>query len=99
MTSKERAYLIKLSHDLTANCQIGKAGLAAENITQVDGMLRNTELIKLNVMRSLDCDIRELAEEIAAAVQAQVVIALGRKIVLYRHSAELAKKGKSISFK
>lgn len=96
MTSKQRAYLVKLASTLTANVQIGKAGLADNNLVQLDAMLKKYELVKISVMRNLDEDLRALANEIATNLQATVVIVIGRKIVLYRHSPELAKKGKAI---
>lgn len=96
MTSKQRAFLIKLSHDLQANCQIGKSGVVDGNLQQISEMLSKSELIKVNVLPSLDVDLKGLAYEIAEAVQAQVVIVIGRKIVFYRRSQELAKKGKSL---
>lgn len=96
MTSKQRAYLIKLASALTANVQIGKAGLADNNLVQLDAMLKKYELVKISVMRNLEDDMRELAATLADALRAHVVIVIGRKIVLYRHSPVLAQKGKAI---
>lgn len=96
MTSKQRAFLIKLSHALQANCQIGKGGLVAGNLEQIDSMLEKTELIKVNVLPTLDIDLKMLAYDIAKSVKAEVVIVIGRKMVFYRKSKELAKKGKAL---
>lgn len=96
MTSKQRAFLIKLSHTLQANCQIGKAGLVEGNLQQLDAMLDKTELVKANVLPTFDTDLSDLANEIAKDIKAEVVIVIGRKIVFYRHSKELAKKGKAL---
>lgn len=96
MTSKQRAFLIKLSHNLQANCQIGKAGLVDGNLEQIDAMLDKSELIKVNVLPTLDIDLKALAYDIAKEIRAEVVIVIGRKLVFYRHSKELAKKGKSL---
>lgn len=96
MTSKQRAFLIKLSHDLQANCQIGKSGLVDGNLEQIDTMLDKSELIKVNVLPTLDIDLKALAYDIAKEIKAEVVIVIGRKLVFYRHSKELAKKGKSL---
>lgn len=96
MTSKQRAFLIKLSHNLQANCQIGKGGLVEGNLEQIDAMLDKSELIKVNVLPTLETDLKALAYDIAKEIKAEVVIVIGRKLVFYRHSKDLAKKGKSL---
>lgn len=84
MTSKQRAYLRGLANPLTAIFQIGKNGLNAPLIKQVDDALEARELIKLSVLETAPEDNRSLAEALAKATNSILVQVIGNKITLYR---------------
>ncbi len=96
LNSKQRAFLRAKANGLEAQYQIGKAGLCENSLVQMDEYLLAHELLKVNVQNNLDVDIRELAEEVAVALQAQTVQILGKKFVLYRPSPKLRAKGKAL---
>ena len=68
LTSKQRAYLRGLANPLEPILHAGKGGVSDTLIRQADDALT----------------ARELAEQIAEAVNAQVVQVVGRNFVLFR---------------
>ncbi|MBR5524887.1 MAG: ribosome assembly RNA-binding protein YhbY [Clostridia bacterium] len=84
MTSKQRAYLRGLANTMEPIVHAGKGGISDALIKQADDALTARELIKGKVLETAPGTARELAEEIAAAVQAQVVQVVGRTFVLFR---------------
>ncbi len=88
MTSKQRAYLRSLANSLETIFQVGHNGIGDQLIRQVDETLAVRELIKLRVLETSPVSAREAAEQIAAAVQADVVQVIGYRFVLYRPAKE-----------
>lgn len=88
LNGKQRSYLRSLSNTLEAIFQVGKGGINDNVIKQFDQALEVRELVKTTVHRSSLLEVREVAEEIATAVRAEVVQVIGNKFVLYRESVE-----------
>ncbi len=88
MTSKQRAYLRSLASQIDTIFQIGKGGISDEMCNQISNALDARELIKLRVLDNAEYLPREAAEEIAAAVGAEVVTVIGTKFVLFRVSSK-----------
>ena len=86
ITSKQRAYLRGLAHDLPAIMQIGKGGLNENMLKTFSDALEARELIKLSVLENCGYTAREAADELAEALGAEVAGVIGRKIILYRES-------------
>ena len=84
MTSKQRAYLRGLANTMEPILHAGKGGISDAMIKQADDALTARELIKGKVLETAPGTAREVAEEIAAAVNAQVVQVIGRTFVLFR---------------
>ena len=84
MTSKQRAYLRGLANTLEPIVHAGKGGISDALLKQADDALAAREIIKGKVLETAPGTARELAEEIAAAVNAQVVQVIGRTFVLFR---------------
>ncbi len=84
MTSKQRAYLRGLANKLEPIVHAGKGGISDAMIKQADDALTARELIKGKVLESAPATAREIAEAIAAAVNAEVVQVVGRTFVLFR---------------
>ena len=66
--------------------QIGKGGIGEELCAQLSNALEARELIKIRVLESSGYRAREAAEEIAAAIGAEIAGTIGTKIILYRPS-------------
>lgn len=86
ITSKERAYLRGLANGIPAIMQIGKGGISDNLIKTVSDALEARELIKLTVLENSMESPKDMANELALAVSADVVGVVGRKIILYRES-------------
>ncbi len=91
LTSKQRAYLRTLSHELPAIFQIGKAGIGEELCLQLSNALRARELVKVHVLDNSAYTAREAAQEIAGILGAELVAVTGAKFVLYKESEEKKK--------
>ena len=81
ITSKERAYLRGLANSIPAIMQIGKGGIGENLIRTVSDALEARELIKLTVLENSMENPKDVANELAASVGADVVGVVGRKII------------------
>ncbi|MBQ8077826.1 MAG: ribosome assembly RNA-binding protein YhbY, partial [Eubacterium sp.] len=91
MTSKERAALRAKANTLDPIIQIGKEGITDNLITQIDDTLDVRELIKIRVhLETAPKTPKELANELAPALNAEVVQVIGGVIVLWREADEAA---------
>ena len=88
MTSKQRAYLRSLASQMDTIFQIGKGGISEEMCKQISNALEARELIKLRVLDNAEYMPREAAEEIAEAIDEEVVTVIGTKFVLFRVSSK-----------
>ena len=86
ITSKQRAYLRGLANGIPAIMQIGKGGIGENLIKTVSDALEARELIKLTVLENSMETPKDVANELAESVGADVVGVIGRKIILYRES-------------
>lgn len=85
MTSKERAAWRAKANSLEPIIQIGKEGITDNLITQIDDTLDVRELIKIRVhLETSPQTPKELAPQLAEALQAEVIQVIGGVIVLYR---------------
>ena len=86
LTSKQRAQLRALANPIETILQVGKSGVGEQLIKQVDDALTARELIKLRVLETAPGSVRESAEELAQATNADVVQTIGTRFVLYRRN-------------
>lgn len=83
-TSKQRSYLKGLASMEDAIFQIGKSSITPSMIQAIDDAIEKRELIKISVLKNCMDDPRELADIVAERTHSNVVIVIGKKIVLYR---------------
>lgn len=86
LRGKQRSYLKSLANTLPAIFQIGKNGIDENVIKQFEEALEARELVKATVLKNSLYTAREAADEIAGAIDAEVVSVLGNKFVLYKES-------------
>lgn len=87
MTSKERAYWRAKANSLEPVIQLGKEGISDNLITQIDDTLDARELIKIRVhLESAPKKPKELAQELALPLNADIIQVIGGIIVLYRQA-------------
>ena len=72
--------------NISATVQIGKNGLTDSVIEQINTSLEDHELIKIGVLKTADVTAKTVIAEVAEAVGAEPVQAIGNKIVLYCRS-------------
>ncbi len=97
LNSKQRAHLRSLANNLDSQFQIGKGEIDEHVIRSLDEFMTTHELVKITILKSADEQPAEIGRELAAAVSADVVQVIGKKLVFYRYSPKLAKLGKSMS--
>lgn len=88
LTSKQRAYLMKLASDLTPIFQIGKSSLTPETTAAIGEAFNTRELIKISVLKNCFDDPRELAQMVAERTKSTVVQVIGKKIILYKENKD-----------
>ena len=86
LTGKQRARLRSMANDMDTIMQVGKDGVNENMIKTVSDALEARELIKMRALENSGMTSREAAEELAAAVGADVVSVVGTRFVLYRRS-------------
>lgn len=88
LTSKQRAYLMKLASSLDPIFQIGKSSLTPEGTTAISEAFNTRELIKISVLKNCFDDPREIAQMVAERTKSTVVQVIGKKIVLYKENKD-----------
>lgn len=89
MTSKERAAWRAKANSLEPIIQLGKEGISDNLITQIDDTLDARELIKIRVhLETAPEGPKELAQQLAQRLQAEVIQVIGGIIVFYREADE-----------
>lgn len=88
ITSKQRAYLRKLSHTLEPIFQIGKDGISDTLIEGIDTALNKREILKVHILDTALLDTRETCDTVAKRLNAEPVQVIGNKFILYRRSKE-----------
>ena len=92
LTSKQRAYLKGLAHEMNAILHIGKTGISPELTMAVEEALAARELIKIDVLNNCAVPIGEAAETISQRTRSELVQVIGKKIILYKKSRDPQKK-------
>ena len=88
ITSKQRAYLRKLSHTLEPIFQIGKDGISDALIDGINMALNKREILKVHILESALLDTRQTCNDVAARLNAEPVQAIGNKFIISRQADE-----------
>lgn len=86
LSSKQRSKLKSLAANLSPIGQVGKEGIGENMLASFSDCLEKRELIKINILENSDGDPQEIGRELAKKLNAECVIVIGRKAVLYRKS-------------
>ena len=86
LTSKQRSKLKSLAANISPIGQVGKEGIGENMLASFSDCLESRELIKINILENADGNPQDLGRELAAKMNAECVIVIGRKAVLYRKS-------------
>lgn len=88
LSSKQRAVLRAVGNKAAVVGHIGKRGLSANVVTQVDDALEARELVKVRVLKSAPIGPEEAAVRLAAATGSETVHTLGHTFLLYRQAED-----------
>ena len=88
ITSKQRAKLRAMGHDLDTIFQIGKIGITEETCKQIANALEARELIKVRVLENSGYTAKEAASILSEVVECDVVSCVGTRFILYKESTK-----------
>lgn len=88
LTGKEKRYLRSKAHHLKPIFQVGKEGVNENMLIQVNEALEKRELIKITVLQNCLADKEDVAGELVAGTNAELVQIIGSIIILYKESLE-----------
>ena len=89
LSSRARAELRAKAHHLPVTVHVGHQGLTDTLRAAVDDALRTRELVKVQFSKNADLKAKDAANELARAVEADVVQVIGRTASLFRENPEL----------
>lgn len=82
----QKAYLKKLANPISHRYLIGKGGLDDKFVAELKDALEARELIKVGILQNASCEPKQIAEELAERLNADLVQVIGRVMVYYRKS-------------
>ncbi len=86
LSGKEKRLLRAKASTQRAIIQIGKEGLSPNLVDSLEKALEAHELVKCSMLKNCDEDIKEVAFDLAALTNAQLIQTIGKVFVLYRRS-------------
>jgi len=84
ISQSQKKQLKALANNMDALYQIGKRELGEQQLIMLDKALEARELIKINVLKTVETPLTELAIDLSMKLHAEVIQVIGRIIVLYR---------------
>ncbi|HKW47984.1 MAG TPA: ribosome assembly RNA-binding protein YhbY [Gemmatimonadaceae bacterium] len=91
LSSKTRAALRAEAHHLSVTVHVGHQGVTEAVRQSLDDALRTRELVKIQFSRHDDSNVKDVANDLARSMDADVVQVIGRTATLYRENPELKK--------
>src|ERR1051325_2728430 len=92
LSSQDSGALRAEPHHLTAAVHVEQHGLTDSVRQTIDDALRTRELVKIAISKNAAADAKEIANQIAAALEADVVQVIGKTATIYRENPELERK-------
>ena len=88
LNGKQKRYLRSLAVNEKAIFQIGKDGLNENMYKSIKEALKARELVKISILKTCELELNEIAVELCANTNAELVQIIGKTIVLYKQSKE-----------
>lgn len=87
VTGKQIRQLRSMANALKPSVIVGKEGVSANVLKQVDEALEAHELVKVSVLCDTGSQAAEVGREIADQLEAELVQVIGKRVVLYRETS------------
>ena len=85
LSSKERAFLRKLAHNLEPIVRIGKDGIDENVLKSIAEVVKKRELIKVKILQNSSVEIdREMADEIARDTKSVFGDRIGNILIFFK---------------
>ena len=85
LSSKERAFLKKLAHNLDPIVRIGKDGIDENVLKSISEVVKKRELIKVKILQNSSVEFdREMATEIAQKTKSVFVDKIGSVLIFFK---------------
>ena len=88
LSGKQKRYLRSLAQNEKSVFQVGKDGLSDNLYDALRNALKARELVKINVLKTCDLDLNEIAIEFCAHTGSELVQKIGKTLVFYKASKE-----------
>jgi len=88
LSKTQKTYLKSLCNTLKPLVTIGKGGISENVVMSLDECLTAHELVKISVLDTCTDDFDELAFDLAAATEAEIVMKIGRKVTVFRKNTK-----------
>lgn len=88
LTSKQKKWLKAQAHALHPVVQVGKQGISAIWLQQLENALNKRELLKVNLLPTSPLTASQVTETIETALPVIVLQKVGRILTLYQQSAD-----------
>lgn len=86
LKGKQKRYLRSQAHGMRPLFQVGKEGLTANWLKQVEDAIEKRELLKINVLQNAIVEDEEVIEYIEDNSQIRVVQKIGHVLVLFKQA-------------
>ena len=85
LSSKERAFLRKLTHNLDPIVRIGKDGIDENVLNSIAEVVKKRELIKVKILQNSSVEFnREMGDEIANSTKSIFVDKIGNILIFFK---------------
>ncbi|MDO5440196.1 MAG: ribosome assembly RNA-binding protein YhbY [Erysipelotrichaceae bacterium] len=88
LNGKQKRYLRALANGLKPITQVGKDGINDGLFNSIDDAFNTHELIKINMLKTCEEDLNEIAIEVCANCSCELVQKIGKTLVLYKRAKE-----------
>ena len=89
LSSKQRALLKKMAHDLEPVVRIGKGEVDDDLLESINNVINKRELIKVKVLQNSDIDnMKDLGFQLAEKTSSVFVDKIGKVIILFKPKKE-----------
>jgi RNA-binding protein len=88
LTGAQRRHLRALAHDAKPVVQLGRHGLSAPFLAEVERALEEHELIKVRLRGAERAERRQIVDELGSRLRCEPLGTVGQVAILYRPAAE-----------